>query len=226
VHVLSSHRFSSEASFENAIMMPTGKQIDSDYVSMMCLLYDGDIPDTSSLASTDTSAREFKVCESNEKCTGHLVMAQQGPRYSSNNAGDGPMDCLVLLASMVTPVRPSRVHGLGLFYTGDQILRRGDVVCVSNETFWSMRAAGVLGTVAGVDRFEWHSMKNVYSLPASDVERHSLVEMQQDQTAPDSYIQDSVTNALYIPTSVVTRSKRSLGPWYSMNHFCHPNIRI
>ena len=57
VHVLSSHRFSSEASFENAIMMPTGKQIDSDYMSMMCLLYDGDIPDTSSLASTDTSAR-------------------------------------------------------------------------------------------------------------------------------------------------------------------------
>jgi hypothetical protein len=97
---------------------------------------------------------------------------------------------------------------------------------MSNEHFWSMRAAGILETVAGVDIFDWYSMKNVHTLPASDVERRSLVEMQQDQTAPDSYIQDSVTNVLYIPTSVVTRSKRSLGRWYSMNHFRHPNVRI
>ena len=226
MHVLSSHRFSSEASFENAIMMPTGKQIDSDYVSMMCLLYDGDVPDTSSLASTDTSAREFKVCKTKENCHGYRVMAQQGPRYSSNNAEDGPMNCPVPLATSVTSIRPSRVHGLGLYYTGGRILRRGDVVCMSNETFWSMRAAGVLETVAGVDRFEWYSKKHIYTLPLSDVERRSLVELQQDQAAPDSFIQDAVTNELYIPSSVVTRSRRSLGHWYCMNHFRHPNICI
>jgi hypothetical protein len=207
-------------------MMPTGKKIDSDYVSMMCLLYDGDVPDTSLLASTDTSAREFKVCETNEKCSGHRVMTQQGPRYSSNNAGDGPMHCPVPLASTVTSIRPSKIHGLGLYYTGGRILCRGDVVCMSNESFWSMRASGVLETVAGVDRFEWLSMKHVYTLPLSDVERCSLVALQQDQSASDSYIQDAVTNELYIPSSVVTRSRRSLGAWYCMNHFRHSNIRI
>jgi len=209
VHVLSSHRFSSEASFENAIMMPTGKQIDSDYVSMMCLLYDGDVPDTSSLASTDTSAREFKVCKTKENCHGYRVMAQQGPRYSSNNAGDGPMNCPVPLATSVTSIRPSRVHGLGLYYTGGRILRRGDVVCMSNETFWSMRAAGVLETVAGVDRFEWYSKKHIYTLPLSEVERRSLVELQQDQAAPNSFIQDAVTNELYIPSSVWWHNPRN-----------------